>query len=172
VRSRSWGLGRSASGRWEDRAHACVWHDGVVTDLGTLGGNESSAMAINASGTIVGSTQTTDGELRAVLWRDNAIVDLGTLGGRESRATDVNIYDQVVGYAQTSDGDYRPFLWKDGVMRDLTRLVQPPEGWQLSAERVFKTVSVNDAGMIAGTGRLDGQERAFLLEPTFSMGGR
>src|SRR5437667_376956 len=38
------------------RAHAFAWSNGVMTDLGTLGGSESSATAINEAGQIVGAS--------------------------------------------------------------------------------------------------------------------
>jgi probable HAF family extracellular repeat protein len=52
--------------------HAFVWMDGAgMRDLGTLGGAESTAMAINESGEIVGSADLPGTPLRshATLWR-------------------------------------------------------------------------------------------------------
>jgi probable HAF family extracellular repeat protein len=34
--------------------HAFVWQNGIMTDLGTLGGSESYAYSINDSGQVVG----------------------------------------------------------------------------------------------------------------------
>jgi probable HAF family extracellular repeat protein len=39
-----------------------------VTDLGTLGGPDSRATALNGQGTTVGTAETADGHTRAVLW--------------------------------------------------------------------------------------------------------
>src|SRR4051794_13519191 len=36
-------------------SRACLWQDGVVTDLGTLGGKSSTARGVSGTGTIVGS---------------------------------------------------------------------------------------------------------------------
>ena len=49
--------------------HALLWEDGTGWDLGTLGGVNSEARAINARGDIVGQAETASGEAHAVLWR-------------------------------------------------------------------------------------------------------
>jgi probable HAF family extracellular repeat protein len=48
--------------------HAFVWQSRVLTDLGTLGGAESDAAAINERNEIVGVSQTRTGARHAVLW--------------------------------------------------------------------------------------------------------
>ncbi|WP_374563111.1 hypothetical protein [Ideonella sp.] len=63
--------------------HAALWHDGVAIDLGTLGeGRNSFAWGIDAEGTVVGYSHTTNHnhmkDRRATLWRDGLIIDLNS----------------------------------------------------------------------------------------------
>jgi len=60
---------------------AAVWQNGVLTDLGTLGGDcYSFADAINSRGQIVGSSYPCDGSTaRAFLWQNGFISDLNEL---------------------------------------------------------------------------------------------
>jgi probable HAF family extracellular repeat protein len=61
--------------------HAFLWRRGVMTDLGTLG-RTSSAIAINSSGQVAGSSRIDDtpGNNRAFLWENGGpMVDLNAL---------------------------------------------------------------------------------------------
>jgi len=63
----------------DDAQHAALWRDGELIDLGALPGHpESTALAINDSGTIVGWSSSTgdDGVTQAVRWDDGEIVAL------------------------------------------------------------------------------------------------
>jgi probable HAF family extracellular repeat protein len=119
---------------------AFQWQDGTLTDLGTLpGGYNSYSQAINARGTVVGSSENgvTDpvlgiAEYDAILWRNGQITNLGTLGGNESLAFDINDRGQIVGIAANTVPDpaslwvfatqTRPFFWENGVMHDMDTL--------------------------------------------------
>jgi len=102
--------------------HAVLHRHGTFTDLGTLGGTQSLARAINARGEIVGwafpegaATQ------RAVLWSGGVATDLGTLGGEVADAHDINDHGVVVGSSFNAQGLERAFLW-NGELRDLGTL--------------------------------------------------
>ncbi|MFO0954048.1 MAG: Calx-beta domain-containing protein [Isosphaeraceae bacterium] len=82
----------------------------LVTDLGTLGGNYSSAHDINASAQVVGSSLTARTTVRGFLWQNGVMTDLGTLGADYSEALGVNDVGQVVGRSMTGDGTYHGFL--------------------------------------------------------------
>lgn len=95
---------------WVD--HAAFWHNGAITDLGTLGGHFSYAYAIATDGRIVGmSYNLNDVGRRAALWQGGTVFDLGTLGGVNSQAYDLNDLGRVVGVADSSAGQSHAFLF-------------------------------------------------------------
>lgn len=111
--------------------HAALWRDGVVADLGTLGGDNSTVgfPVKNNAGLIVGFAQTSTidplGEkfcgfvctpslgacngsnqsCRGFRWRNGVMAPLGTLGGNNSAATGANNNGLVVGVAENSTQD-------------------------------------------------------------------
>ena len=68
-----------------------------VVDLGTLGGDSSSANDINASGHVVGTSTLNNGNSHAFIWYNGLMQDLGTLGGNTSEARAINDNGQIVG---------------------------------------------------------------------------
>jgi probable HAF family extracellular repeat protein len=121
-----------------ERARGFVLISGVLRMIPSLGGDWSSAAAINAHGQVTG-TAAREGDAipepfrRAFIYRDKTILDLGTLGGRNSSANDINDGGQVVGGAETDALDefdnpvQRPFLYSGGAMRDLSVLGGGPD---------------------------------------------
>jgi probable HAF family extracellular repeat protein len=90
-----------------------------MIDLGTLGGNQSLAHAINNRDQIVGwalnqTPETTNiwefypfpfgTQQRAVLWENGTNLDLGTLGGSSAWASHINDQGQIIGQSFTSTG--------------------------------------------------------------------
>jgi len=53
----------------------------ALTDLGTLGGSHSEALAINGRGQVAGFSTTATGERHAFFWDGGAMRDLGTFTG-------------------------------------------------------------------------------------------
>ena len=49
--------------------HATLWNNGTMIDLGTLGGANSYAFAVNASGQIIGISDTASRQSHATLWQ-------------------------------------------------------------------------------------------------------
>src|SRR5690606_8916828 len=85
--------------------HAFLWENGVMTDLGTLGGANSSAARISDNGLIVGWAENADGDRRACVWINGEIHDLNEMliatarpGGVLTEARDVNESGMIVGW--------------------------------------------------------------------------
>jgi len=126
----------------------------TITDLGTLGGSNSSASGVNDYGQVVGTATTVYGVSRAFGYSAGVMYDLGTLGGDYSSASAINDHGQVVGTATTSSGASHAFLFANGVMTDLGTL----GGNSSSAS------AINNNGRIVGTSTISyGVQRAFLF---------
>lgn len=125
----SWGLASGFSNRPGDTARrATVWFGGRITNLGTLGGANSSVgwSGQNESGLVVGIAQTRapqtrsdgwscrqffPGDKRAAyqcvgfVWEWGRMRALPTLGGRNGFAASANDRRQVVGWTETAHSD-------------------------------------------------------------------
>jgi len=130
--------------------HGVLWDDGMVIDLGNLGGPYTFPWAINAKGEIVGQSNVTGNTVtHAFAWtKDQGIQDLGLLpGDSSSLAFGVNNRGQVVGGSCDTPNYNRceAFLWEDGVLMDINRLVCSPTSLHL-----FFGNDINDEGEIVG----------------------
>lgn len=85
----------------------------VITELGDLGGTNSSATDINNAAQVVGVSSTSDGSERAFLWENGIMKDLGTLGGDTSHAAAINASGTVVGWAKDEKGVTRACLFSE-----------------------------------------------------------
>jgi len=144
---------------WADTTtgdHAVMWDHGVMHDLGTIGGYQREAYAINDSGQVVGMAYTENQKEHAFLWEDGVMADLGTLGGLYSLAFGINASAQVVGTARTPSEVYHAFLSENGAgMQDLSTL-----GGTSSEAR-----AINGSGQVVGCSKIaSGEEHAFLWE--------
>lgn len=150
----------------DGRGRGWVWEDGEMTDLGTLGGDRSSANAINESGQIAGYSQIYDPEnyrTRAFMWENGSMTDLGVLPGEvNSAANDVNDMGQIVGSSSHQMETYpfltihRPCLWDGGEIIDLGL----PGGYVRGT-----ATGINNDGTIVGwmaTSLSGGTYRAFV----------
>lgn len=97
--------------------------DWKIVDLGTLGGNDTYAQAINNKGWVVGYIENPEGRTRAFLWRDGIMEDLLGLPETQSAAWNLNENGQVVGMFKVelsiAGGDEGSigFIWENGLLR-------------------------------------------------------
>jgi len=123
---------------------------GVMSDLGTLGGNNSNGHTLNERGQVVGWSETTTTPdpsfgfppYHAFLWEKGVMSDLGTLGGKLSVFPWINNGGQVAGVSTLpGDAHFHGFLWQDGVMTDLGALSGDPDS---------DAYAINDKGQVVG----------------------
>jgi probable HAF family extracellular repeat protein len=130
--------------------HAVFWQNGTMKDLGTLGGPDSFAWQINASGEIAGQSYIDSVPNASTgvptthpffIGHDGKMIDVGSLGGTVSWVGGLNNRGQMIG-GMTLPGDagWHPFLWSNGVLKDLGTL---------GADCGMAT-SINDIGDVVG----------------------
>jgi probable HAF family extracellular repeat protein len=163
-------------------SHAILGKQGVVTDLGTPAGVDSTVNAsvptwISETGLVAGMSEnglidplTGFPQVRAVLWNGGSGINLGTLGGNSSQAFGVNSRVQVVGVALNATPDdfsqfmnflpaatqARGFLWQNGSMHDLGTLGGPDAN----------ALVINERGQVAGFSFTDSSPNATTGMPT------
>jgi probable HAF family extracellular repeat protein len=135
--------------------HGMRYANGVTTDLGTLGGANSYATAINAAGQIVGRSQTAAGVTHSYVWTPGAtdgvatnpqMKDLFPTGG-SSQANAINASGQIAGVTavagpgmQVND---RAYLYTNGTIKQLPL----PTTGNYSLSYAY---GMNDAGKVVG----------------------
>jgi probable HAF family extracellular repeat protein len=142
------------------------WQNGVMQDLGTLGGDRSWAYGVSADGAVVvGGADNAARQWRAFRW-NGVMQDLGTLGGDESEAYGVSADGAVVvGWADNAAGQERAFRWTPSRgMEDLNTTYASllTNGSVLIRARAISP----DGRYIVGVGRnaATGHQEAFLLD--------
>jgi probable HAF family extracellular repeat protein len=146
--------------------HAFVWHNGMMLDLGTLGGPDSNAWVNNEYGQVAGWSDTSFvanpstgvPTVDPFIWspEDGKMVDLGGLGGTFGAPFFMNNRGQVTGVSNLAgDQTYHAFRWnKEEGMQDLGTL----KGYSSTSQANW----INDAGEIVGESDSQTASHAFL----------
>lgn len=162
---------------------ATIWRNGKMKSIAPPQAWNSSCIAINEQGDILGSMSlypeanesfTTrlkqlEGiqtamrhSLRYFLWHHGQVQDLGEMDlqtGGAARA--FNNRREIVGSVELDNGlETRAFLWREGKQYLLADFISPAAGWVLR-----EAMAINNHGQIVGVGLHNGKHRAFLLTP-------
>jgi probable HAF family extracellular repeat protein len=136
---------------------AWKYQNGVMTDIGTLGGPQASATAINGSGEIVGFAQTSTDADHGFLYTGGKMTDLGL----NVFPYAINDHGVIVGQGPTG-GPGGAVVDSGAGFQNLNNLVPAGSGFTLNT-----AVGINGNGQIVVNGsNASGQTRAFLLTPT------
>jgi len=179
VNDKGWVTG-DANLSGDQNEHAFLWREGVMTDLGTLGGLNSSVgfPVKNNTGLIIGSAQTSTvdplGEYWGAsyictpsgpcqgyqnlnlgfLWQSSVMTPLRTLGGNNGSAFGVNNGGQVVGMAETATYDQSCIPPQ---RLDFDAVIWGPKEGEIQelpafpGDSIAVALAINDKGQVVGT---------------------
>jgi probable HAF family extracellular repeat protein len=137
----------TTSGPPGQRSNGFFWQGGQQTDIGALppgpNGPQTSAVAINRRGWMVGWSTNSSNWQRAVLWDGSTLTDLGSANDTWSMATAINASGVVVGATNVAGStDNHPAVFQNGTIKDLGTL---GGGGRSGA------TAISDAGRVVGS---------------------
>ncbi|MBN1845535.1 MAG: hypothetical protein JW810_07615, partial [Sedimentisphaerales bacterium] len=133
-----------------------------LTDLGTLGGDFSVALGINAGGQVVGYSGDDAGVTRAFLWENGAMSTLptATVGAETSYAYGISDSGSIAGTMKLTTGEIRGFYFNGSTVTNIHTVAN---GY---ASYVW---ALNDAGQVVGNYNDGSHDHAFLWDSTDGM---
>jgi probable HAF family extracellular repeat protein len=159
------GLVAGAAANSSGAYRAVFWYRGLMSDVGTFGGANSTAYGVNVRAQVVGWAETSDldpyGEdfcgfgthhiCLPFIWQFGLMTPLPTLGGRSGTAFMVNSRGQVAGFTETANWDpacpppqkyqFKPVLWTNGSVQQLPTV---------AGDLVGQAYNVNESGQVVG----------------------
>jgi len=145
--------------------NAVLWEHGRITNLGTLGGPNSIAFAVNDLGLAAGEAETSTSDPNGedfcgfgthliclpVLWLGAGAHPLPTLGGNNGGVNRINLWGIAAGVAETASEDpacpapqklqFKPVTWEFGRAIALPTEGSDPDGLAMG---------INDLGQVVG----------------------
>lgn len=134
---------------------AFLYNGTTNIDLGTFGGANSRAFAVNRCGQVAGWGQTAAGIPHAFFY-NGTLHDLGTLGGGESWGVSISTCGKVAGWSTVPSGPRHAFYYDSRTMRDLG----------VFGGAISEAFDVNSVGQVVGTSTIAGANElhAFLYD--------
>ncbi|CAI7973511.1 Extracellular HAF [Frankia sp. Hr75.2] len=153
INNRGQVIGYGAVARPPYHTHGYLWSPAVngrratQTDIGSISGRDTEALAVNDRGQVVGRSATSSG-WHAFRWEGGRMTDLGVLpGGTSSNAVAINEDGQAAGWSYAADGKRHAVMWNGGKIVDLGI----PDGFFLSY-----AIGINKSGQVLGYGFQEG----------------
>jgi len=135
-----------------------LWENGVMLDLGTLGGTFGTTSGLNERGEVIGQSNLAGNQAsHPFLWTKSVgMQDLGTLGGNTGVTNWINDSGDIAGKADLAGPlpqNHDAVLWRHGAMIDLGTL---------PGDACSNAYYVNARGQVVGTS----ESRDLCLIPT------
>jgi len=125
---------------------AAIWDNCVLQELGTLGGRESWALAVNDNGLVAGVSEMSSGPVSLFLW-DGTFHNQGPLPAYDDRVLGINNHNQILG---VGGGMMDGWTWENGQYTSLPDL----EGGHYSSPN-----DINDGGLVVGMSYINQSEQ-------------
>jgi probable HAF family extracellular repeat protein len=148
--------------------HPYLYQNGVMKDLGSLGGQGGWGFAINASGAVTGYSLPAAGADRAFLYKDGKMLDLDPKGTADfSIGTDISDKDDVLGFAGNfTTGEFYDFLYTEGRMWKLKDLISPRSPLKGIVEIYFaRMITANGYILADGFNTKTLVQTSYILKP-------
>jgi len=143
-------LGQAAGYSYLDAVnfHAFIYSNGVMTDIGSLGGY-SAALDINKRGHVVGySSDSVSGVAHAFVYRDGVMTEINPFGApsNESYGEGINRHGRVVGGGLSADGTaFRGFVYSaNGSIVDIGTFKRGRSSYAYAINDINQVVGVAD----------------------------
>ncbi len=150
-----------------ERKSAFRYADGVMKDIGTLGGERTFVVDMNDVGDIVGVSDTATGSSHAFVYDGMSFIDIGTLGV-SSIATRITNNGQICGVYELADGSDRSFIYgaNANVAYDLRSRVADGDPLKPYVQ-LLSPSDINAYGQIVVVGfdTRDGRYNGYIVSP-------